>query len=68
MREASTFEGLTLPCGLEWLDQRYTVQAAQSGKWWVVWVEGVPGAMSQGETLLDALLNVRNALADLVLE
>jgi predicted RNase H-like HicB family nuclease len=37
------------------------------GRWWVGWVDAVPGANSQGRTLREAQENLKEAVA-LVLE
>ena len=31
-------------------------------KWWVAWSEDVPGALTQGRTLLEAKSNLRDAI------
>jgi predicted RNase H-like HicB family nuclease len=36
----------------------------QQGKWWIGWVEEVPGVNSQGETREELLENLRDALEE----
>jgi predicted RNase H-like HicB family nuclease len=46
---------------------RYTAVFEQDGDWWIGYVEEVPGANTQGETLEEARTNLREAL-QLVIE
>jgi predicted RNase H-like HicB family nuclease len=39
----------------------------KSGKWWAAYVEEVPGVNTQGATLVEARINLKEALA-LILE
>ncbi len=40
----------------------YTAVIQRDGKWWIGWVEEVPGVNSQGETREELLENLRDAL------
>jgi predicted RNase H-like HicB family nuclease len=40
----------------------YTAVVQQDGKWWIGWVEEVPGVNSQGATREELLDNLRDAL------
>lgn len=40
----------------------YTAAIQQHGKWWIGWVEEVPGVNSQGTTRDELLANLREAL------
>jgi predicted RNase H-like HicB family nuclease len=46
---------------------RYTAVFEQDGNWWIGYVEEVPGANTQGETLEEARTNLHEAL-QLVIE
>jgi predicted RNase H-like HicB family nuclease len=46
---------------------RYTAVFEQDGDWWIGYVEEVPGANTQGETLEEARTNLHEAL-QLVIE
>lgn len=36
----------------------------RDGKWWIGWIEEVPGVNCQGETQDELIANLREALAD----
>ncbi len=40
----------------------YTAVIRRDGKWWIGWVEEVPGVNSQGETRGELLSNLRETL------
>lgn len=42
----------------------YTAVVQQDGKWWIGWVEEIPGVNSQGQTREELLENLRDALAE----
>ena len=42
----------------------YTAVIRRDGKWWIGWIEEVPGVNSQGETREELLANLREALAE----
>lgn len=42
----------------------YTAVIRRDGKWWIGWVEEVPGVNSQGETREELLANLREALQE----
>ena len=44
----------------------YTAVVRQDGKWWIGWVEEIPGVNSQGETRDELLANLREALLDAI--
>jgi predicted RNase H-like HicB family nuclease len=44
----------------------YTAVIRRDGRWWIGWVEEVPGVNSQGETREELLSNVREALAEAI--
>ena len=46
---------------------QFTAVYKKFGKWYVAWVEEIPGANTQGRTLKEARENLREAL-ELVLE
>jgi predicted RNase H-like HicB family nuclease len=45
---------------------RYTAVFEQDGDWWIGYVEEVPGANTQGETLEEARTNLHEALQLLI--
>ena len=49
------------------MTQQFTANYKKTGKWYVGWVEEVPGVNTQGKTLKEAKRNLKEALA-LVLE
>ena len=42
----------------------YTAVVQQDGKWWIGWVEEIPGVNSQGQTRQELLENLRDALEE----
>ena len=42
----------------------YTAVVQQDGKWWIGWVEEIPGVNSQGQTREELLENLRDALEE----
>lgn len=49
------------------LEREYTAVFKKSGRWFVAWVEEIPGVNTQGRTLKEARSNLQDALA-LILE
>lgn len=49
------------------MENKYTAVFEQDGKWWIGYVEELPGANTQGETLAEARKNLKEAI-QLVLE
>ena len=45
---------------------QYTAVVRRDGKWWIGWVEEVPGVNSQGETREELLANLREALNEAI--
>lgn len=43
---------------------QYTALIEQKGKWWIGWVEEIPGVNSQGETRDELIENLRSALKE----
>jgi predicted RNase H-like HicB family nuclease len=43
-----------------------TAAIRRDGKWWIGWVEEVPGVNSQGETREELLSNLREALNEAI--
>ncbi len=41
----------------------FTKVYKKRGKWYLAWVEGVPGVNTQGKTLIEAKRNLKEALA-----
>ena len=46
------------------LDTRYTAVIQKNGKWWIGWVEEIPGVNSQGATREELMENLRSALEE----
>lgn len=42
----------------------YTAVIQRDGKWWIGWVEEIPGVNSQGHTRDELLENLRSALQE----
>jgi predicted RNase H-like HicB family nuclease len=51
---------------LEAMKQPFTAVIKQDGKWWIGWIEEVPGVNSQGRTKKELLGNLRSALAEML--
>jgi predicted RNase H-like HicB family nuclease len=45
---------------------QYTAAIRRDGKWWIGWIEEVPGVNSQGETREELLANLREALIEAI--
>ena len=46
------------------MDTKYTAVIQQNGKWWIGWVEEIPGVNSQGATREELMENLRSALEE----
>ena len=44
----------------------YTAVIRRDGRWWIGWIEEVPGVNSQGETREELLVNLREALGEAI--
>lgn len=44
--------------------QGYTAVVQQRGRWWIGWVEEIPGVNSQGESREELLSNLQSALEE----
>jgi predicted RNase H-like HicB family nuclease len=44
----------------------YTAVIQQDGRWWIGWIEEVPGVNSQGATREELIANLREALAEAI--
>jgi predicted RNase H-like HicB family nuclease len=42
----------------------YTAVVQRDGRWWVGWLEEIPGVSSQGESREELMANLRSALAE----
>jgi predicted RNase H-like HicB family nuclease len=42
----------------------YTAVVQRDGRWWVGWLEEIPGVSSQGESREELMENLRSALAE----
>ena len=49
------------------MEQQYTAVFKKRGRWYVAWVEEIPGVNTQGRTLKEARENLKEAL-ELILE
>jgi predicted RNase H-like HicB family nuclease len=47
----------------EIIENRFTAVFQQDGKWWIGWVEELPGANTQGQTLAETRENLKEAVA-----
>lgn len=46
------------------MKNEYTAVIQQDGRWWVGWLEEIPGVNSQGETRDELMENLRSALLE----
>ena len=46
------------------MDTRYTAVIQKNGKWWIGWVEEIPGVNSQGVTREELMENLLPALEE----
>ena len=46
------------------MDSKYHAVIQHDGKWWIGWVEEVPGVNSQGSTRDELIDNLRSALSE----
>ena len=46
------------------MKNEYTAVVQRDGRWWVGWLEEIPGVNSQGETREELMENLRSALAE----
>jgi predicted RNase H-like HicB family nuclease len=44
----------------------YTAAVRRDGRWWIGWVEEIPGVNSQGKTREELLDNLRSALKEMI--
>jgi predicted RNase H-like HicB family nuclease len=44
----------------------YTAVIQRDGKWWIGWIEEIPGVNSQGTTRQELLDNLRSALQEML--
>jgi predicted RNase H-like HicB family nuclease len=45
---------------------KYTAIIRRTDKWWIGWIEEVPGVNSQGKTREELLENLRSALSEML--
>jgi predicted RNase H-like HicB family nuclease len=46
------------------MSPEYTAAIRRDGKWWIGWIEEIPGVNSQGKTRAELLANLRSALRE----
>ena len=46
------------------MDTRYTAVIQKNRKWWIGWIEGIPGVNSQGATREELMENLLPALEE----
>ena len=51
---------------MEAMKHPFTAVIKQDGKWWIGWIEELPGVNSQGRTKKELLGNLRSALAEML--
>lgn len=44
----------------------YTAIIQRDGKWWIGWIEEIPGVNSQGDTREELMENLRSALSEML--
>jgi len=47
------------------LKRAFTAVVKQDQRWWIGWIEEIPGVNSQGKTRAELLRNLRSALNEL---
>jgi predicted RNase H-like HicB family nuclease len=48
------------------MSANYTAVVRRDGRWWIGWVEEIPGVNSQGKTREELLDNLRSALTEML--
>ncbi len=48
------------------MSANYTAVVRRDGRWWIGWIEEVPGVNSQGKTRGELLDNLRSALKEML--
>ena len=48
------------------MNTNYTAVVRRDGRWWIGWVEEIPGVNSQGKTREELLDNLRSALKEMI--
>ncbi len=48
------------------MDTKYTAVIQQNEKWWIGWVEEIPGVNSQGATREELMENLQSALEEAI--
>jgi predicted RNase H-like HicB family nuclease len=48
------------------MSAKYTAVVRRDGRWWIGWIEEVPGVNSQGKTREELLYNLRSALTEIL--
>ena len=52
---------------MEWtMSANYAAVVRRDGRWWIGWVEEIPGVNSQGKTREELLDNLRSALTEML--
>lgn len=53
---------------LEWrpMEREFTAVIQKRGRWYVAWVEEIPGANTQGRTLAEARRNLKEVLQEML--
>ena len=46
------------------MKQTFKAIVKKNGRWWIGWVEEIPGVNSQGKTKVELLKNLRSALGE----
>jgi predicted RNase H-like HicB family nuclease len=48
------------------MSANYTAAVRRDGRWWIGWIEELPGVNSQGKTRTELLENLRSALGEML--
>lgn len=48
------------------MQNEYTAVVRQDGRWWIGWIEEIPGANSQGATREELMENLQSALREML--
>ena len=48
------------------MERKFTAVIEKHGKWYVAWIEEIPGVNTQGRTLAEARRNLKEALREIL--
>lgn len=48
------------------MENQYTAVVRRDGRWWIGWIEEIPGVNSQGESREELMENLQSALSEML--